>query len=87
MANFKNLVSTLMQSQVVPVFAPTVILTAVTQVLSSTGYVAVRSPADFAYRINGAGSYVSVPTGTILGINSKITSIDFQSAVALLEVM
>jgi hypothetical protein len=87
MGNFKNLVSTLMQAQVVPVFAPTSILTAVTQVLSSTGYVAVRSPEDFSYRINGAGSYVGVPAGTILGINDKITSIDFQSSVALLEVM
>jgi hypothetical protein len=87
MAKFKNLVSTLMQSQVVPVFAPTSILTAVTQVLSSAGYLAVRSPADFSYRINGAGSYVTVPAGTILGVNDRITSIDFQSAVALLEVM
>ena len=87
MSRYKNVAVNGAQNAVVPVFAPVAILTAVTQVLSSTGYIAVRSPADFSYTIDGGASYILIPSGTILGINQGITSIDFQSAVALLEVM
>ena len=83
----KNVVTIEAQSQMVPVFAPVAILTGVTQVLSTDGYCAIRSTEDFTYQINGAGPSITNEAGAILGINPKVTSIDFGASVSFLEVM
>lgn len=82
-----NVVTVPTQNKVVTVFAPVDILTNVTQVLQTDGYVAVRSPTNFRYRLNSTGPYADLLAGTILGINPRVTSVDFETAVPLLEVM
>lgn len=72
---------------VVPVFAPVAILENVSQITPADGWVAIRSPLDFSYTIDGGSSYITVESGSVLGINPKVTSIDFLSAVNQLEVM
>lgn len=74
-------------SDKIPLFAPTVFLENTTQILTSEGILAIRCPVDFSYQLNGAGPFVSVPAGTILGINPRNTSIDFQASVTILEAM
>jgi hypothetical protein len=83
----KNIVTIQAQDQMIPVFAPIAILADVTQVLSSSGYLAIRSDTDFTYQINGVGPSITNVAGAILGVNPKITSIDFGATVGFLEVM
>jgi hypothetical protein len=74
------------QQILIPVFAPVAILENVTQ-LTPGNYVAFRCATDVNYRLNGTGTYVTIPAGTIMGIAKNITSIDFQASVAAIEVM